>query len=136
MPMADDLAARLKKVAGNGTLQLVHQGRKSGKPYEVTIWFMVEGETVYLATANSDRQWARNVLARPTVTLRTGGESFTGKVEPITDATGRAHVTELVARKYWYARPYLWVSQMLAGAGLVKDRTGAFRVRMDGARPA
>jgi len=29
--------------------------------YQVTIWFMVEGETVYLATANRKRQWRRNV---------------------------------------------------------------------------
>ncbi len=128
--MADDLATRLKKVDGNQTLQLVHQGRKSGKSYEVTIWFMVEGETVYLATANSSRQWVRNVLARPGVTLRIGGQSFTGKVEPISDAPGRAHVMGLVGRKYWYARPYLWVFQMLAAAGLAKDRRGAFRVRI------
>ena len=128
--MADDLATQLKKVAGNQTLQLVHQGRKSGKSYEVTIWFMVEGETVYLATANSGRQWVRNVLAHPGVTLRIGGQSFTAKVEPISDATGRAHVMGLVERKYWYARPYLWVFQMLATAGLAKDRSGVFRVRI------
>jgi len=29
--------------------------------YEVTIWFMVEGEAVSLATANRKRQWPRNV---------------------------------------------------------------------------
>lgn len=129
--MADDIAAQLKKVAGNQTLQLVHQGRKSGKSYEVTIWFMVEGETVYLATANLSRQWARNVLVRPAVTLRIGDQSFTGKAEPISDEPGRAHVMELVGQKYWYARPYMWVFQMLAGAGLATDRRGAFRVRID-----
>ncbi|MFI5352241.1 MAG: nitroreductase family deazaflavin-dependent oxidoreductase [Candidatus Binatales bacterium] len=129
--MADDIGTQLKKVAGNQTLQLVHQGRKSGKSYEVTIWFMVEGETVYLATSNSSRQWVRNILARPAVTLRIGGQSFTGKAEPISDEAGRAHVMELVGQKYWYARPYMWVFQMLAGAGLATDRRGAFRVRLD-----
>ena len=129
--MADDLATQLKQVAGNQTLQLVHQGRKSGKSYEVTIWFMVEGETIYLATANSSRQWARNVLARPGVTLRIGGQSFTGKGRAdfgrdrarACDGTGR---TKILVRA-----PYLWVLQMLAGAGLAKDRGGAFRVRID-----
>jgi hypothetical protein len=26
----------------------------------VTIWFVVDGDTVYLATANASRQWVRN----------------------------------------------------------------------------
>jgi deazaflavin-dependent oxidoreductase (nitroreductase family) len=96
--MADDLATQLKRVAGNQTLQLVHQGRKSGKSCEVTIWFMVEGEAVFLVTSNSDRQWVRNILVRPGVTLRAAGQSFTGKAEPISDEAGRAHVMALVGK--------------------------------------
>jgi hypothetical protein len=41
--------ARLKAVAGRQTLTLTHYGRKSGKPYDVTIWFAVEGDKVYTA---------------------------------------------------------------------------------------
>ena len=41
--MNKELAHRLTPVASASTLQLTHYGRKSGKPYEVTIWFMVEG---------------------------------------------------------------------------------------------
>jgi hypothetical protein len=65
------------------------------------------------------------------VTLRITDQTFTGKVEPITDAAGRSHVMDLVARKYWYARPYLWIFQALQGLGLVADRWGTFRVRLD-----
>ena len=50
--MITTLADRLAQVANTATLRLMHHGRRSGTPYEVTIWFMVEGETVYLATAN------------------------------------------------------------------------------------
>jgi hypothetical protein len=50
--MPTTLADRLAGAANVSTLRLTHYGRRSGKPYEVTIWFMVEGETVYLATAN------------------------------------------------------------------------------------
>jgi deazaflavin-dependent oxidoreductase (nitroreductase family) len=131
--MGDDLATRLTRVKNSQTLQLTHHGRKSGKPYEVTIWFAVEGETIYLPTASVERQWPRNVIKRPDVTLRIADQTFAGKVEPITDAAGRAHVMDLVARKYWYARPYLWVVQALQGLGLVADRWGTFRVRLDSA---
>jgi deazaflavin-dependent oxidoreductase (nitroreductase family) len=129
--MENNLAERLARVAEYQTATLTHQGRRSGNPYEVTIWFMVEGDSVYLATANVGRQWTRNVVERPNVSLRIGGETFSGTVEPITDEAGRAHAMELVSRKYWYARPYLWIGQMLTGAGLIADRTGAYRVRLE-----
>ena len=50
--MTTMLADCLAQVATISTLHLTHSGRRSGMPYEVTIWFMVEGEAVYLATAN------------------------------------------------------------------------------------
>jgi hypothetical protein len=40
--MDSNALARLKAVAGRQTLTLTHYGRKSGKPYDVTIWFAVE----------------------------------------------------------------------------------------------
>lgn len=45
-------ADRLAPVANTAALRLTHYGRRSGMPSGVTIWFMVEGETVYLATAS------------------------------------------------------------------------------------
>jgi hypothetical protein len=41
--MDSNALARLKAVAGRQTLTLTHYGRKSGKPYDVTIWFAVGG---------------------------------------------------------------------------------------------
>ncbi len=125
--MATQLAARLAAVASRSTCRLVHYGRKTGKAYEVTIWFMVEGETVYLATANASRQWVRNVRARPQVKLRVAGEEFTGEAAEVTEPTARAHVTELVTQKYWYVGPLLWL------LGLFLSNPGpdaSFRVRI------
>src|SRR5271167_4426359 len=39
--MEPDVLNRLRRVAGRQTLTLTHYGRKSGKPYEVTIWFVL-----------------------------------------------------------------------------------------------
>ena len=50
--MSTTLADRLAQGANTSRLRLTHYGRRSGMPYGVTIWFMVEGEAVYLATAN------------------------------------------------------------------------------------
>ena len=44
-------AQSLAKIAPLGTLTLTHYGRKSGQPYDVIIWFVVEGQKMYLGTA-------------------------------------------------------------------------------------
>jgi deazaflavin-dependent oxidoreductase (nitroreductase family) len=117
------LRERLARVARRSTCRLTHYGRKSGQPHQVTVWFLVDGEAVYLVTADRGRQWVRNVLARPTVELRMGGETFRGEVEPLTLPTEVAHVVELLRRKYWLARLYLWLKRW---------PDGAFRVRLHG----
>lgn len=99
------LADRLATISSHSTCRLTHRGRKSGKPYEVTIWFVVEGDTVYLATANASRQWVRNVQANPEVSFEVGGETFTGTSQRVHDAAEQRHVMDLVVSKYWYLAP-------------------------------
>src|ERR1039457_1665125 len=76
---------RLNKVAMRQTLRLTHYGRKSGKPHAVTIWFVVDGDQVDIATANVNRQWVRNVQKIPAVKLSIGGEMFDGEARFLTD---------------------------------------------------
>lgn len=76
---------RLHQVAAKQTVRLTHYGRKSGKPYKVTIWFVVDGDRVYLGTANVKRQWVRNVQKTPRVGLSIGGEKFAGEARFLTD---------------------------------------------------
>jgi deazaflavin-dependent oxidoreductase (nitroreductase family) len=118
-------SARLAAVANRPTCRLVHRGRKSGTPYEVTIWFMVEGETVYLATANQRRQWVCNVQAAPAVTLRVGSDTFTGTAERLRDPDQARHVMDLVATKYWYVRPFIRLARL---AGFDPTPDASFRV--------
>jgi deazaflavin-dependent oxidoreductase (nitroreductase family) len=129
--MASTMAERLARVAGQQTLKLTHHGRRTGKPYEVVIWFMVESERLYLATANVNRNWVRNVRKDPKVLLRVGGETLSGEVREITDAAEREHVQNLVQQKYWYVLPVLLAARMLTAFGILTDHTGAFEVRLD-----
>ena len=120
--METTLTERLARVERRSTCRLTHYGRRTGRAYEVTIWFLVHGETVYLVTANMRRQWPRNVQANPTVQLRVGGDNFSGTITPITDPGEIARVVALLRKKYWLARLYL----------LVKGRPdGAFRVALN-----
>ena len=121
------LADRLAAVSSRSTCRLTHRGRKSGNPYEVTIWFLVDGETVYLATANASRQWVRNVQANPSISWGVGGETFTGTSERVRDATEERHVMDLVAAKYWYLWPLVGLARLL---GYDPKPDASFRVRL------
>ena len=59
--MDESTTQSLAKIAPLHTLTLTHYGRKSGKPYEVMIWFVIEGPRMYLGTANKSRNWVRNI---------------------------------------------------------------------------
>jgi deazaflavin-dependent oxidoreductase (nitroreductase family) len=123
------LADRLAAVSSRSTCRLTHLGRRSGKRYEVTIWFMVEGETIYLASANATRQWVRNVKVNPSVSLAVGGETFSGTSEHIHNAAEERHVMELVVAKYWYLRPFVALARLL---GWDPKPDASFRVRVVG----
>ncbi len=45
------------------TVWLVHEGRKSGKPYRTRIWFAVVGGRVWIGSLDRDRSWVKNVRA-------------------------------------------------------------------------
>ena len=112
---------RLSGVARRKTMRLTHYGRKSGKPYQVTIWFLVDGEKIYLMTMDMRRQWTQNVQKRPEVELEIGGERFRARVESlVNDGAEMGHVVDLMKRKYPISRPYLWFKRRPDGAFRVK----------------
>jgi deazaflavin-dependent oxidoreductase (nitroreductase family) len=126
--MASKSLERLRKAGDRQTLSLTHYGRKSGRPYEVTIWYLVDNDGLYLVSANASRSWVRNVKVRPAISLRVGSEVFNGNVRSITDKQEREKVDALILRKYWYVAPMLRVGQFLMSMGIVRDNTAAFEV--------
>jgi deazaflavin-dependent oxidoreductase (nitroreductase family) len=120
---------RLNRVASKQTLKLTHYGRKTGKAYEVTIWFVSARDTVYLGTANVERQWVRNVKKTPRVKLSISGEVFEGEARFLEGPAERDRVMAMVRRKYWMFAPLIGLGQLLAAAGLMKNNSGAFEVR-------
>lgn len=132
--MASKSFKRLRRVGDRQTLRLTHYGRKTGRPYEVTIWYLVDDDRLYLVSANAARNWVRNVKARPAISLRVGDEVFDGNVRAITDAQEREKVNGLVERKYWFVIPMLRLGRLLrlgrflASIGIIGDNSVAFEV--------
>lgn len=125
MPAIESLEQRLGRIKRVKTTTITHHGRKSGKPYEVTIWFTVDGDHINLYTMNMQRQWTQNVQVNPKISLRIGDERFTGAVTKITDPNEMKDVVKLMRRKY----PMSILYHLIKG-----PPDGAFHVRLD--RPA
>jgi deazaflavin-dependent oxidoreductase (nitroreductase family) len=119
---------RLRRAGDRQTLQLTHYGRKTGQPYQVTIWYLVGDDKLYLVSANANRNWVRNVKRRPAISLRIGNEVFNGEVRSITDPEEREKVNALVERKYWFVIPMLRLSRLLISIGIVTDNSATFEV--------
>jgi len=119
---------RLRRAGDRQTLRLTHYGRKTGRPYEVTIWYLVDADKLYLVTFNRNRNWVRNAKSRPAISLRIGEEVFNGDVREITDPQEREKVRALMDRKYWFTIPILRLGQFLSAIGIIRDNSTAFEV--------
>jgi deazaflavin-dependent oxidoreductase (nitroreductase family) len=128
--MEPNAFSRLTKVAGKQTTKLTHYGRKTGKPYEVTIWFVLDRDKLYIGTANVKRQWVRNVQKTPQVKLSIGGETFEGTARFLTDRSEHERAMTAIRRKYWMFRPIIELVRFLAAIGLMRDKTGSFEVAL------
>jgi len=121
---------RLKRLAGKSTLILTHYGRKSGKPYDVRIWFVADGDAVFIGTANVERQWVRNVQKNPRIKLALGREKFEAEARFLDDPAERDRALAAVWRKYWMYSPVFAIGKLLTALGLMHNRTGAFEVTL------
>jgi deazaflavin-dependent oxidoreductase (nitroreductase family) len=123
---------RLRRVAGKQTTRLSQYGRKTEKPHNVTIWFVLDSDRLYIGTANVNRQWVRNVQKTPQVKLSIGAENFKGTARFLTDRTEHERAMTAIRRKYWMFRPIIELGRVLSGMGLMRDNTGSFEVTLAG----
>lgn len=129
--MEENTLSQLKKVAGKQTTNLTHYGRKTGNPHEVTIWFVLDGDRLYIGTANMSRQWVRNVQKTPKIRMSIGGETFEGKARFLTDRSEHERAMAAIRRKYWMFGPVIALGRALTSMGLMRDNTGSFEVTLE-----
>jgi deazaflavin-dependent oxidoreductase (nitroreductase family) len=125
-----NILTRLKSVAARHTLTLTQYGRKTGKPHEVTIWFVLDGEKFYIGTANVNRQWVRNVQKTPQIRLFIGGERFEGTARFLSERAEHERAMAAIRRKYWMYMPIMALGRALIALGVMRDNTGSFEVML------
>ena len=82
------------------TVRLTHFGRKSGKPYRVTIWFVVIDGRVWIGSMSRERSWVKNVQATKTAELDFGSGPRPVKCEWRDDRADLARFSEAVKSKH------------------------------------
>ena len=76
-------------------------GRKSGRTISRPIWFVSEGDKLYLLPVEgSDTQWYQNVLKNPSMRMDARGTDAEFQAVPITDAKQVRSVVEKFRAKY------------------------------------
>ncbi|MFZ0731922.1 MAG: nitroreductase/quinone reductase family protein [Candidatus Sulfotelmatobacter sp.] len=76
-------------------------GRKSGRSITNPVWFVFEGDTLYLLPVEgSNTQWYKNVLKNPLMRIKAGSAEDEFKGVPVTDAARVKSVIEKFRAKY------------------------------------
>jgi deazaflavin-dependent oxidoreductase (nitroreductase family) len=82
-------------------IKLSVTGRKSGKAISMPVWFVLEGDTLYLLPVRgSDTQWYKNVLQNPSIRIDARGEEAKHRAQPVTDAKAVKDVVDRFRQKY------------------------------------
>jgi deazaflavin-dependent oxidoreductase (nitroreductase family) len=99
MPTSNELLKQ--RLARDHEINLSVTGRKSGRTISQPVWFVVDGEKIYLLPVRgSDTQWYKNVLKKPTIRIAAGGADVELQAVPITDRAQVAAVVEQFRGKY------------------------------------
>ncbi len=97
------MATSVFKTALNSTreLDITVIGRKSGRKISTPVWFINEGDTLYLLPVKgSDSQWYKNVVSTSTIDLAARGSKLTVKPKRITDSNKVKEIVSKFRDKY------------------------------------
>ncbi len=98
MPRNDALTEGLSR---SSEITITVTGRKSGRAISNPIWFVHEGDKIYLLPVKgSDTQWYQNVLKNPKMRISVHGASQEFQAVPITDPAQVAAMVDRFRKKH------------------------------------
>ena len=76
-------------------------GRKSGKKSSRPVWFVLEGDTLYLLPVQGSKtQWYKNILKNPAIEIDARGVAGKFRATPVTEGKAVNAVVERFREKY------------------------------------
>ena len=91
----------LEALASARTCRIVTFGRRSGEPHVVTVWFAVDGTTVFAPCRHGEASdWLRNAVAAGAVEVVTRRSTWPGRAHLVVDPDEVRRGAEALAAKY------------------------------------
>jgi hypothetical protein len=76
-------------------------GRKSGRTISVPVWFVMEGDNLYLLPVRgSDTQWYQNVIHNPSIRISAGGQEKEFRCSLVAEPKAVQSVVDKFRHKY------------------------------------
>ncbi len=82
------------------TVIVTHHGRRSGRPYKVTLWYAVQDGELWLGSLDGDRNWVRNMEATGTCDVDFGDGPVPCQCDWAKDPAAIERFRESVKAKY------------------------------------
>ncbi|MFN2425686.1 MAG: nitroreductase family deazaflavin-dependent oxidoreductase [Candidatus Binatia bacterium] len=103
-------------IPNQSTLKLTHFGRRSGKPFDVTIWFADIDGSLWIGSLDESRNWVRNLRATGRGRVDFGSGAVDVAAEFVESEADKQRYRDAVTAKY----PVL--SRLIALFGIGKKR--------------
>jgi len=82
-------------------IELTVTGRTSGREISIPVWFVRDGEKLYLVPVKgSDSDWYKNVLKTPTIRLAAEAAQLNATATPTSDTPNVEQVLDRFRAKY------------------------------------
>ncbi len=99
--MPDPRETLKQQLSRNSEITISVTGRKSGRIISNPVWFVAEGDTLYLLPVKgSDTQWYKNALENPALGIEAGGVEAEVKATPVSETKEVSAVVEKFRKKY------------------------------------
>ena len=97
----DDLTRLLLTLSSEDYCYLTTQGRVSGRPHEIEIWFGIKDNSLYLLSGSGERSdWVKNLLKEPSVAVRIKEHNFAGTARIVSNEEEDTMARYMLAEKY------------------------------------
>ena len=89
------------RLASNRQIKITVIGRMSGRKISIPVWFVLEGEKLYLLPVQgSETRWYQHVLHNPWIRIEARGDEAESRAVPVTGAEAVSSVVEKFREKY------------------------------------
>lgn len=94
----------LTKVKSEKLIHLTSQGRNSGRPHTVELWFATDGSKVYLSHEGRETDWIKNVKKNGKVSFEIGGKYFIGTARCLEDSVEENWTAKAALYEKYYGK--------------------------------